>query len=252
MFPLDAFQNDRERPGFLNRRRVFEELIPIAPHLVSAERLDALRNEPAMPDDRNPGVDDRPNRRRSRRAAFDFNRRRLRFLQNPSATPNRFVRPELAKRKRNVDDDQRPLRRPRDRLRVIDHLVERRAQRRRPPLNDGRQRVADEKHIEPRRVRHSRRRIIVRGNDGDLFAAFFHLQNLQNGIRARFIRHFSSSFARFFSKRRSLGRSPTQLERRFVLFSLFYSIALVAPDDSASEIKFSIYFDVTRSKVICG
>ena len=81
---------------------------------------------------------------------------------------------------RHVRDDQRPLGAAADGARMVDHHVERDGKGVVVAEHNHAERIADQNHIDAGAIQQARHREIVRGPDGDLFAAFFHGPKIGN------------------------------------------------------------------------
>ena len=101
---------------------------------------------------RNIGVDQGLDGGRHLAAPFELDGLAVRLLENSAGRLQRLPRRNLIAEKRQVGDDEAPLRRPGHHFGVVDDLVDRDAQGRLPALDDRPQRIADQDAIDAGRI----------------------------------------------------------------------------------------------------
>ena len=98
-------------------------------HPVAAERVHRLRREPEVAHHRNPAIHQRPHRLGHGPAALELDALGAGLLQYAPGVPDRLGHRDLIGEERQVHQHERARRAAADRGRVVDHLVERGAQR---------------------------------------------------------------------------------------------------------------------------
>ena len=108
------------RVGQQRRRPPVRGLLAVAAYLV-----DRLRLQTEVAHHRDADVDEALDDVEDRQAAFDLDRRRAAFLQQPAGVAHRFGDAHLVAEERHVGNHQRPFGAAAHRARVMDHHVER-------------------------------------------------------------------------------------------------------------------------------
>ena len=106
--------------------------------------------------------------------AFELDRRRSAFLNQPSRVPDRVLDDPIWNVRNGMSAMTSARRAPRDNgARVMHHLVERHRNRALVPEHHHAERIADEQRIDAGSIEQTRHRGVIRGEHGDLLAALF-------------------------------------------------------------------------------
>ena len=111
-----------------------------------------------MADHRDAALHQRPHRLGHRVPALQLHAVRAGLLQHAAGVPDRLLDRHLVGEERQVDEQQRARRSPPHRRRVVDHLVERGAERGLVTAEHLVERVSDEQHVYLRFARADGRR----------------------------------------------------------------------------------------------
>ncbi len=94
-----------------------------------------------------------------------------------------------------------------DKTSMINHLVERNGNRCFVPLNDVRERIADQEHIGSSLIEQASECVVVRGDHGEAFGARFHFADSARGDAAGFARQaVLTNFVKFRKRRTGFAR----------------------------------------------
>ncbi len=181
----DAFENDRERAGILQRERVVDQASRRARglglHLEAAELRDALRRETNVCHDGDAVRGERPDGVDDLRAALDLDRVHARLFEEARGVAKSVGSAGLVAAERHVADQQRTRRSARHGGGVADHVVHRHGHSRRIPEHDHAERVPDEDDVNARLIDEARERRVVRGHHRDALAVALHGDKVGDG-----------------------------------------------------------------------
>ena len=189
-----AFEHERETSRLLERHRFVDQpprvVGALALHLESAERVHRLRRQADVTHHRDLGVEDRLDGfDAARLSAFDLHRLRAGLDERarrcaPILRPTRGTRGTACRRRR-----ARATRRARRRARVVEHVVDRDAQRVGVSEDDHAEGVADEDDVGAGGVGDLRARVVVRGEHSDPLRRL-HRPDRRDGDSFRCLCHF--------------------------------------------------------------
>ena len=135
---------ERKRVRLQARRAIFGPSLDA----IAAELVHRLRCQANMSADRHAAFDQKVNRVRHERAAFELDHLRSRGHQ-PGGVSHRLLAALLIAAERHVRDNEWAIAAARDALGVIHHVLEGHREGRLLPLQDVAQRVADQDDIDP-------------------------------------------------------------------------------------------------------
>ena len=164
-------QEDAERAGLLEDPGVVHDLLRLRGALAlepeAAQRARALRGQPQVADDRDPGPRDAGDAVRHLGATLELDRVAARLGHEPAGVADRRLDAGLVAHVGHVAHDPRVGRAASHGRRVADHVVHRHRQRGVVAEHRHAQAVADEDHVDPGLVLEVGRRVVVAGQPGD-------------------------------------------------------------------------------------
>jgi len=153
--------------------------------LKAAELRRRLRRQPDVADDPDVRLRDRAHARHHATCAFELDDVGAALLDHPDRARNGLLVRHLVGPERQVADDERMGRRPRDGTSQEDHLVERPGKVEEWPSITMAAVSPDQDHLDAGLVGDARAGRVVRGDHHDLVAALFHLGQLGQRQLAR-------------------------------------------------------------------
>lgn len=186
-----TFNQDCKCARLFGRHRIGDQLVGVAVDAIAPFDVNVLGAEPDMRHHRNSRRDDRFDATRLFRSTLQLDGVALRLLQNADAAFDAAIDPQLAFGKGKIDHHHRAPTGAADHLGVIDHLIHGDRQRRLVTLDDHRQRVTHQDHIDAGRVQQLGGWEVVGGQHGDPLAAIPHplqASGRDSGWRARALR----------------------------------------------------------------
>src|SRR5712691_7091802 len=209
-----ALEDDAERPRLLELLGVGQDarglLVGLALDLEAAHLMDELRGEAKMAHDRD------AHRRQPLRdlddpaAALELDGVHSAFLDEPAGGGDRLFDRRVIRHERHVAHEQRLVRATRDRLGVVEHLVDGDRQGRRVAEHDHAQAVANEKDGDAGLVEDLRAEVVIRREHGKAPAFFLEPLDVQNrGHRGRLLR-VAATFrvSALFTRPTAVGSRP--------------------------------------------
>jgi hypothetical protein len=142
--------------------------------------VDRLGQHAEVSHHRNADVDQTADHIEHGAAAFDLDRSRATFLQQPAGIADRFADGDLVAQKRHIGHDERTLGSAAHGARMMDHRLERNRQRGFVTEDDHAERIADEQRVDPRPLEQPRHGRIVRGQHRNLLGAPFHFPEIRH------------------------------------------------------------------------
>ena len=155
-----------------------------------------------MAHDRNIGIGDGRNRGRDPDAAFNFDGAGAAFLEEAAGVFEPLLRTDLEAHERHVGDEQAAVHATRHAARMVDHLVERHAQRMLVTLHHHAERIADQDSIHAGRVEQAAHGVIVGGQQREPHPAGLGREEVRHRHRLIFIASRASGTARALGRLR--------------------------------------------------
>ena len=177
-FRRHAFERYRESACLLYRERVLEHAacvrLTLALHGKAAKGVDRLRCHADMRDDRNACGRDGADLGADLFSALELDRARAGLLHDAACILHRLLDRDLIAHERHIDHNERVLAAAHDAAAVNDHLIDRYRKRVLVALHGHAEAVADQDHVDSRRVDQLRGRVVITGQLRDLLAVPLH------------------------------------------------------------------------------
>src|SRR5579883_886943 len=182
----DKLHENGKRPRLLDGERIgLQPLGLLTGSSLNAQPdgVDILRCQPDMAHHRNADFGEATNGRRHGDTPFELDSVRATFLQEPAGVTDSLVGVDLIREEGHVCQEQRALRAAPDRLHMVKHLLHGDRQGGLVPELLFTERIPYEDNIDLGFIHQARRRVVVRGEHGDLLAA----RLLSQKVRDRYL-----------------------------------------------------------------